>query len=77
MRDTIRRYIEGELLSGKSVEDDEDLLVGGAVDSLGIMRLVAFIESTYQIRVTAGDVRLQNFSTVDAITAYLERRTSE
>lgn len=76
MRETIRRFIESELLSGHPVEDDEDLLVGGSVDSLGVMRLVAFIETTFALRVPAGDVRLPNFATVDAITAYLERRTA-
>ena len=77
MRETIRRFIEVELLAGQPVEDDEDLLIGGSVDSLGVMRLVAFIEATFGLRVPAGDVRLPNFATVDAITAYLERRTTE
>jgi acyl carrier protein len=58
------------------VDDSEHLLVGGAIDSLGVMRLVAFIETTFGIRVPAGDIRLPNFATLDAITAYVERRTA-
>jgi len=77
MRETIRSFIEAELLSGRAVETDEDLLVGGAIDSLGVMRLVAFIENRFGLRVPAGDVRLPNFGTIDAIAAYLERRRAE
>jgi acyl carrier protein len=76
MRETIRRFIQRELLSDRRVEDDEQLLVGGAIDSLGVMRLVAFIEASFGIRVPAGDIRLPNFATLDAIAVYVERRTA-
>jgi acyl carrier protein len=77
MRQTIRTFIEGELLAGEAVDDGDDLLVGGSIDSLGIMRLVAFIEGSFGLRVPASDVRLQNFATLDAITAYVARRVAE
>lgn len=77
MRETIRTFIQGELLAGRAVEDDEHLLDGDGIDSLGVMRLVTFIEAQFGMRVPAGDVRLPNFATLDAIARYVERRTAE
>jgi acyl carrier protein len=72
MRQAIRAFIVTELLSGTDVTDDQELLVSGLVDSLGVMRLVAFIDKDLGIRVPHADIKLRNFATIDAITGYLE-----
>jgi acyl carrier protein len=74
MRETIRDFIEGELLSGRPVGDAENLLVGGRIDSLGVMRLVGFLESRFGFRIPGTDVTLRNFATLDAIAAYVEAK---
>jgi acyl carrier protein len=73
----LQDFIEGELLSGRTVTSDEDLLVSELLDSLAVMRLVAFIRKTLGISVPARDVTLANFSTIDAMAAYLERLTAD
>ena len=73
---TIRRFIETQLLSGKQVSDTEDLLLSGLIDSLGVMRLVAFIEATFGFKVPAQDIKLANFSNLDSIVAYVEAKAS-
>lgn len=73
MRDSIRTFLETELLSGRPIADDEDLLVSGLLDSLAVMRLVAFIEGRRERKIPAADVTLGNFATLDQIIAYLER----
>jgi acyl carrier protein len=78
--------ITNEVLSFISIEligDDEsvtlssdvDLLGSGLVDSLGIMRLVAFLEETYATSVPPEDVIIDNFLTINSIVAYVHRKT--
>ena len=74
MRDELKSYIETDLLSGHEVEPGEELLLSGLVDSLGVMRLIAFIETRFGIRVPAGDMKLQNFRSIDAIATYLSTK---
>ena len=56
MKDGIREYIICDLLDGQSVGDSDDLLLSGLVDSLGVMRLVTFLEDTYGIVIEPHEV---------------------
>lgn len=76
MRQTIQKFIESELLSGVTIDGDQELLVSGMLDSLGVMRLVSFIDNKLGIRVPPGDVKLRNFATLDAIVEYLDAKHS-
>lgn len=74
----LSEYVSEELLMrepGDPVDADEELLLSGLVDSIGIMRLVGFIESDLNISIPPEDVTLENFSSVAAISAYLDGRT--
>lgn len=72
MRQAISEFIETELLSGKKLEADEELLLSGLVDSLGVMKLVSFIDKELGVRVPHADIKLRNFATIDAIVSYLD-----
>ncbi len=74
MKQTIRDFIETDLLSGQKLEDDQELLLSGMVDSLGVMKLVSFIDKDLGIRVPHSDIKLRNFATIDAIANYLETK---
>lgn len=76
VKDTVREFITSELLTspGLSLGDSDELLLSGVVDSLGAMRLVAHLETTYGMKVPAEDVLLEHFETIDAVAAYLNRR---
>jgi acyl carrier protein len=73
----LRQFLLTELLgeaSSDPVEPDTNLLAGGWLDSMGVVRLVAFIEQQFHLRVPPEDVTLDNFQTLTAISHYLERR---
>ncbi|MGF1562565.1 MAG: acyl carrier protein [Geminicoccaceae bacterium] len=74
MQATIRSYIIDDLLSGKPVADDDNLLLSGLIDSLGVMRLVRFLESSFAIKIPAEDVTIDHFESIRTITAYVETR---
>jgi acyl carrier protein len=74
--DAIRRYLQTEILSEPAarIDDDEDLLLSGTLDSLRVMRLVQHLEGATGIVVPPEDVTLENFSSLRRIDAYLDRR---
>ena len=76
MKAAIKAYVVGELLSGKDVGDKDDLLLSGLVDSLGVMRLVIYLEQQYSIKIPPEDVVIDNFMNIETISLYLEKRVS-
>ena len=75
MRDQIRGFVIESLLNGKAVKDTDDLLLNDLVDSIGVMRLIRFVEQTFQYTVPAEDVTINNFATIDTICSYLNARS--
>lgn len=73
----LQTYISDVLLNGRmQVEADDDLLMGEIIDSLGMMRLVAFVEETFALKVPLEDITIQHFRTIEAIDQYLMGRIS-
>ncbi|MEM6988128.1 MAG: acyl carrier protein, partial [Pseudomonadota bacterium] len=70
--DAVRAFIMKDIVRNGETElpEDQDLLMSGLVDSLGVMRLVGFIEETSGITIPAEDVLLENFGSLSQINAY-------
>ena len=75
--DAVRAFIMNDIVRNGETElaEDQDLLMSGLVDSLGVMRLVGFIEETSGITIPAEDVLLENFGSLSQINAYLLSRS--
>lgn len=74
MQQKIINYIEQELASEEldgGLEATEDLLGTGILDSLGMMRLIAFLEEEFKIKIEPEDMLIENFMTVSHINDYL------
>ena len=54
--------------------DDDDMFATGYVNSMFAMQLVQFVESEFGITVDSDDLDLDNFRTVSAIAAFVERK---
>lgn len=67
------QFINDEIVVETVVGVDTDLLLTGAVDSLGVIRITHWMEEQTGAVVDPGDVTLENFQTVDRMVAYLER----
>jgi acyl carrier protein len=76
VKDRLARYIATELLNRSEllIQDDDDLLTSGLLDSLSVMSVVYFIEQEAGIDIPAEDVTIENFASLSAIDAYLRRR---
>ena len=73
--DKIRMFILEELLfeDPDATITDETPLLGGIIDSLGLMQLVAFIEETFEVQIADGDITSTNFRSVADIDRLLAR----
>jgi acyl carrier protein len=67
-------FIKNEVMRNKNakLDENEDLLSAGILDSLAILQLVAFIEDQFGIKIPDEDVVFENFQSINALTAYLE-----
>jgi acyl carrier protein len=76
---TILEQVEGFLLTEVAVDfdkeslgPDSDLLELRIIDSLGILKLVLFLERTFGIQVEDEDVVPENFESLNIIAKFVE-----
>lgn len=79
MTDTtsLTHYITQTLLNTKGsvvLTPDDNLLLSGLIDSLGVMQLVKHIEVENDIKVAPGEVTLKNFKTINAIVDFVAHK---
>lgn len=70
------RFIDDVILggSGHGVSVDDEIVLDGTVDSLGVTRLLDFIEESLGVAIPAEDVTIENFQSVGAICTYIRAR---
>ncbi|MGA2222956.1 MAG: acyl carrier protein [Syntrophobacteraceae bacterium] len=70
----IKDFIQSELVKERgrfSLEDNDNLIERGVIDSLGIMKLLAYLEETFSISISDEELIPDNFETIDAISAFV------
>ncbi len=75
----IKAFIVDEFMPDtppEELETDYDLLTGGVVDSLGLLKVVAFLESEFDVSVDESELGPESFRTVNAIKEYVEQARS-
>jgi len=65
----IKSNISNENLENLSLQDD--LLGNGIIDSMGMMKLIDFIEKESKISIPPEDMTVENFMTIECILDYL------
>ena len=70
---TIRAYIQKEIANGREISNDESLLVAGVLDSLAVVKLVAYVENEFDVEIPDSDFDPDNFESVATITQLIER----
>jgi acyl carrier protein len=61
-------------LDKKSLDPDEDLLEQGIIDSLGLMKLIAFMEETFGIKIIDEEIIPENFQSLNSMTSLVKLR---
>lgn len=75
----VREYILAEFLYGEdSVELDETtpLVSGGVLDSIATVKLISFLEDTYDVRFQPHEMGAKHLETLDLIASLVESKRS-
>jgi acyl carrier protein len=69
----VETFIQVELLAGRkeNFTESTDLVAEGIIDSLGLMRLVSFLEENCQVQVRDEEMVAENFRTLTAIQTFV------
>ena len=77
MQDILLKYLNEQLssnLAEEKIDVQDDLLGGGILDSLGMMKLVLFIENEFKIKVPPEDMTIENFMNIETIVEYITNK---
>ncbi|HTW30980.1 MAG TPA: acyl carrier protein [Candidatus Sulfotelmatobacter sp.] len=80
VKDQIRAYVLEEFAKSKGINeitDQENLTKDGIIDSMGIFRLVAFLEETFKVRIGDEEITHDNLESVDAIEKLVLAKTKK
>lgn len=72
----ITAYIQKEIIrnNGNTLQAAENLIETGIIDSLGIVKLVAYLERTFGIKVADAELLAMNFETVETIASFVRTK---
>ncbi|HZQ23239.1 MAG TPA: acyl carrier protein [Terriglobales bacterium] len=77
VREQIHDFIQENLASVKGIDsftDQDSLMESGIIDSLGIFRLVSFLEDTFGVRVADEEITPENLKSVEVIEELVNRK---
>ena len=77
MQDNIalKAFIQTELIRDRNhavLNYTDNLIETGIIDSLGIQKLIAYMETTFSIQIAVDEVIPENFQTIEAISLFLK-----
>ena len=74
----IRKYLSENILYLEDeieYSNDTSLIGEGLMDSMGVMDLIAFVQSEYGIQVEQREITTENFDSVNKLAAYIHRKS--
>jgi acyl carrier protein len=77
IKESIKNYVVTELVNDQqhsNLGDADQLIESGIIDSLGIMKLIGFLEDNLSVQIDDMELVPENFSTIDAIASLVEKK---
>jgi acyl carrier protein len=74
IRDFVLKHFP--LAGNQNLSNNDSLLEGGIIDSLGVLNLVTYIEQAFRISVSDEDLIPENFQTIEHISAFVQGKSS-
>lgn len=78
LKDTVKDFVLREFLPGEDpdlLNDSTPLISGGILDSLAMVKFVAFLENQYSIELRPHEITPDRFDTIPQIAAAVQRKT--
>jgi len=73
----IERFVVDEIMLGDSntkIDPNESLISSGVLDSLALLRLIAFLEEQMGVTVDDSEVIPENFESINEIKSFIEKK---
>jgi acyl carrier protein len=80
IENTIKAFVLGEFLPGEDPEELTNatpLISGGILDSLAMLKMVAFLEEEFQIEIQAHETGMDHMNTIADISALVKSKGTE
>jgi len=75
VKEKIKNFIVENFLFGeRELKDDEPLFESGIIDSLGLIKLIAFIEKNFNVSIDISEIMIENFNTLNDIMEVLKSK---
>ncbi|MEI6166045.1 MAG: acyl carrier protein [bacterium] len=77
--DDVRAFVVANFLYGDAapLRDNTSFLSGGILDSTGILELVTFLESTYDIEIETQELLPANLDSINNVAQFLSRKLDQ
>jgi acyl carrier protein len=78
MNPQVQQFVEEEFLARRpdvAVGPDDDLIERGVIDSVGLFRLISFLEESLGLVVSPADVVPENFGSLRSIDRFVAERS--
>jgi acyl carrier protein len=77
--DDLRAFLVSKryLRNNHDIAEDQSLLNAGLIDSLAVLELSNHIEQVYGVQVSEDDLVPENFDSLAAIKAFIDRKIAE
>jgi len=72
VQEQIHHYIRDELGDGITFDRDANLIRQGVIDSMGVMKLIVFLEKRFGIEIKLEEITAENFETLNHISRLVE-----
>ena len=75
--DPIMEFIKNQLVREKTMKNigrGDDLIESGVIDSLGILKLLEFLESKFSIHISDEELIPENFESIESIESFISRK---
>lgn len=63
--------------SRENITDDMLIFKNGFLDSMGLVMLITHLEDTFKIQTTDADLVEENFESINAIAAFVEKKITK
>ena len=73
----VHRFIKSNFPMKQSLDNNDSFLENGIIDSSGVLELVGFIESTFDIEIEDDELIPDNLDSVNKIVQFVKRKLDQ
>lgn len=73
----LEKFLLSEIISNSGLDKnfiapDENLISSGIIDSMGILKLVSYLEKSFNIKIANEEIVPENFQTLNSLVQFVE-----